>query len=144
VIFSANPAFPAPGSNASNSDAWRRKSYVLASIPMRKPRTILDDASAFLSSAITSPLSLFSGGLGGQPKASPDEVFNGDIDLNENEVLDQDRGEDMEVDDSPEGLRRVRVLSVIAREETLGEAAQRRRRWQVVPLRKSIASRTGN
>jgi hypothetical protein len=109
---------------------------------MRKPRTVFDDASAFLTSAITSPLTLFSGGLGiSQPKATPDEVFNGDIDLNENEVLDQDRGEDMEIDDSPEGFRRVRVLS-IAHDETLGETAKRRRRWQVVPLRKTIASRT--
>jgi hypothetical protein len=119
--------------------------YILTSIPKRKPRTFIDDASEFLSSAITVPISFLSGGVGSPTTAKPDEVFNGDIDLNEDELLDQDRGEEAEVDDSPDGLRMVRVLCVAphVKNETLGEKQRLRRSWQVIPLRRS-AQRTGN
>ena len=143
MTFASDPSYPPGSPRGALNDSWRNKSYVLTSLPKRKPRTLIDDASEFLSSAVTAPLSFFSGGVSSPPKAKPDEVFNGDIDLNEDELLDQDRGEEAEVDDSPDGLRKVRVLSILVHEtEALGEKARQRRRWQVIPLRKS-AQRTG-
>jgi len=144
VQFSADPNYPAPGTYSS---AWLMKSYILTSIPMRKPRTMIDDASAFLSSAVTTPLAFFGGITGisgpGAPKATPEEVFQSDIDLNEDEVLEQDRGEEAEIDDSPEGIRRVRVLTVDRKfKEGPGEKALLRRQWEVVPLLNAVR-RTG-
>jgi hypothetical protein len=105
---------------------------------MRKPRTIIDDASDFISSAIATPLSLLS--IGGPPKATPEEVFNSGIDLKEDEVLEHERGEEAEVDDSAEAFRRIKVLAIAnkAKEDgTLIAKARARRCWEVVPLRKS-------
>jgi len=54
---------------------------------MRKPRTFVDDASEFLVTGVSSAFSFLSGaGVPTSPKATPDEVFNGDIDLSESEV----------------------------------------------------------
>jgi hypothetical protein len=54
---------------------------------MRKPRTFVDDASEFLVTGVSNAFSFLSGaGVPTSPKATPDEVFNGDIDLNEEEV----------------------------------------------------------
>ncbi|KAG6897967.1 hypothetical protein C0992_008357 [Termitomyces sp. T32_za158] len=91
--------------NESQSDAWRSRSYLLTAIPLRKPKTMLDDAAAFLSMAVSTPLSLLSG-VSSRPQATPDEVFRGPIDLDENEVVEEDRGEEAEVDDSPETGRK--------------------------------------
>jgi WD repeat-containing protein 23 len=104
----------------------------------------MDDATAFLSSAVSTPLSFLSG-RSVAPQATPEEVFSSDIDLNEDEVLEEERGEEAEVDDSPEPARRVRMLSIVDKEKgdkALGQKAMNRRRWQIVPLRKSNA-RTG-
>jgi len=142
VHFACDPAYPPP--SAVPSDAWRKKTFILASIPLRKPRTILDDAQAFLSSAIAAPLSFFSGAP--SPKATPEEVFSTHIDLGEDEVLEEERGEEAEVDDSPEWGRRVRVLAIVnkSREERdVVEKARNRRRWQITALRKTDA-RTNN
>lgn len=110
---------------------------------MRKPRTFVDDASAFLTTGVSHAFSFLSGGPM-SPKATPEEVFNGDIDLNEDEVLEHERGEEGEVDDSPEAFRAIRVLSLTSNDlNALGEKARTRQRFQVIPLRKSIATRTG-
>lgn len=142
MIFSHDPAYPPPSFNSSN--AWRSKTYVLSSVPLRKPRTIIDDASDFLSSAIAAPLSLWSGGSP-QAQATPDEVFNGAIDLNEDEILEEERGEEAEVDDSPELGRSVRMLTLVNKTlddwELVGKA-KKRRQWQITPLRTANA-RTG-
>jgi hypothetical protein len=54
---------------------------------MRKPRTFVDDASDFLVTGVSNAFSFLSGAeVSTAPKATPDEVFNGDIDLNEEEV----------------------------------------------------------
>ena len=54
---------------------------------MRKPRTFVDDASEFLATGVSNAFSFLSGApVPTPPKATPDEVFNGDIDLNEEEV----------------------------------------------------------
>jgi hypothetical protein len=103
---------------------------------------MFDDATAFLSSAISTPLSLLSGQRVA-PRATLEEVVSSHIDLNEDEVLEEERGEEAEVDDSPEPARRVRMLSIVDKlESTPSDKAMNRRRWQTIPLRKSNA-RTG-
>ncbi|KAG6842432.1 hypothetical protein C0991_007562 [Blastosporella zonata] len=102
VHFQSDPAYP----HDHHSDAWKSRSYLLTAIPLRKPKTIIDDAAAFLSSAISSPLSFLSGKSAAGPQATPDEVFTGPIDLDENEVVEEDRSEEAEVDDSPEVERK--------------------------------------
>lgn len=109
---------------------------MLTSIPMRKPRTIVDDASELITSAITMPFTLF--GVGGSPpKASPEEVFSsGDIDLTEDEILETERTDEGEVDDSFEKMRQVKVVAFSKKEERVtGEKSKARRRWECIPLR---------
>jgi len=141
VTFASDPSHLP--SRTSGSHTWRQKSYVLSSIPMRKPRTFVDDASEFLATGVSNAFSFLSGAAPQtSPKATPDEVFNGDIDLNEEEVLEQDRGEEGEVDDSPEAIRRLRVLG-FTREDinASSQKARVRRQFEVIPLRKAIATR---
>lgn len=135
--FSSNPSYPAPGAPASS--AWKEKMYLLTSIPLRKPKTIIENATDFISSNIFTPISLLTGSSA-PPPARPDEVFNGDIDLTEDEVLEEERGEEAEVDDSPEPGRKVRIVEVAASDKKmsdllLSEKTRSRRRWVVVPLR---------
>jgi len=144
VTFSSDPSYPSP--RASLSHSWRQKSYVISSMPMRKPRTFVDDASEFLVTGVSSAFSFLSGaGVPTSPKATPDEVFNGDIDLSESEVLEQDRGEEGEVDDSVEAIRRMRMLS-LTREDlnASGHKARARRQFVITPLRNAIATRGGS
>ncbi|RDB28439.1 hypothetical protein Hypma_015928 [Hypsizygus marmoreus] len=138
VNFTYDPTYPPPG---SGSDAWKSKSYVLTSIPLRKPKTIIDDAAAFLSSAISTPLSFLSG-RSPVTQATPEEVFNGAIDLDEHEVIEEERGEEAEVDDSQDPGRKVRMVTAGTGDEPLREKARNRRRWKVVSLRK-VDARTG-
>ncbi|KDQ63158.1 hypothetical protein JAAARDRAFT_147176 [Jaapia argillacea MUCL 33604] len=140
VTFETDPAYPPPG---QESTAWTKKRYVLSSIPLRRPRSLMDNASNFLSNAIATPLSFL--GSPTRPKATPEDVFDADIDLNEHEIVEQDRGEEGEVDDSPNGTRRVRVLAVDKGDDAeLGDKARQRRRWQIVPLRTTAAPRRGS
>ncbi|KAK7063725.1 hypothetical protein R3P38DRAFT_2819980 [Favolaschia claudopus] len=141
VHFSSDPSYPPP--STARSYAWTSKTYILASIPLRKPKGVLDDAHAFISSAIAAPLSFFAGAA--SPKATPEAVFSTDIDLAEDEVLEEERGEEAEVDDSPEWGRKVRVLGIVnkAKEEREAlETTRNRRRWQITAIRKTDA-RTG-
>ncbi|EPQ60331.1 hypothetical protein GLOTRDRAFT_108904 [Gloeophyllum trabeum ATCC 11539] len=139
VTFDTDPAYPPPNASqnrASVAEAWRYKRYLLSSIPMRKPKTLMDNASAFLTSAISTPLSFLSGNR--NIESSPDEIFGTGLDLREDEILEQDRGEEGEVDDSPDPLRRVRVLGVTdATDSGLGMKAMLRRKWEVIPLREA-------
>jgi len=136
VSFSHDPTYSPPGSAASN--AWQRRRYILSSVPMRRPKSFIDNASAFLSA----PFSLLAGSVSTQPKSTPEEVFSGDIDLAEDEMLEQDRGEEGEVDDSYEPQRKLRLLSIPARATPPeGTNARKRRQWQVSSLRRSAAHR---
>jgi len=140
VTFSADPSYPTSGSDrAAITSTWKEKVYLLTSLPSRRPRTIIDDASNFFNSALASPLSLFNSFGGAGSSATPENVFSsGDIDLREDEILEQERSEEGEVDDSPEKLRHVRVLA-LAKEEVhaASERAELRRQWVVIPLRTS-------
>lgn len=109
---------------------------------MKRPKSFIDNASAFLSATVTAPFSLLSGSLSAQPQSTPEEVFGGDIDLAEDEMLEQDRGEEGEVDDSPEPQRNLRLLSIVpGGTPPEGTNARRRRQWQVFALRRSAAHR---
>jgi len=142
VTFSYDPTHPGSPNRAAALSGWKDKLYFMTSIPMRKPRTIIDDASELLSSAISAPLS-FLGGYSAAAPARPDDVFNsGEIDLREDEILETDRSEEGEVDDSPEKHRQVRVIGVSKEEEDVGgEKARARKQWVVIPLR-SVRNRT--
>jgi hypothetical protein len=75
-------------------------------------------------------------------------VFNADIDLTEDEVLEEDKGEEAEVDNSPDLARKVRIVAVPTGDKSmmdflLSENAKRRRKWVVTPLRLANA-KTGS
>ncbi|KAF7307469.1 hypothetical protein MIND_00541300 [Mycena indigotica] len=150
VHFTHDPSHPPPYSLSTEwANTWERKTYLLASVPLRKPRTILDDAHAFLSTAISTvnPLTLFSGAPTSPPKSgiTHEAVVSTDIDLGEDEVLEEERGEEAEVDDSAEWGRKVKVLGIIDKdreERGIVEAARMRRKWQITSLRATDA-RTG-
>ena len=109
--FDYDPSFGTAG-----GDAWKKKRHLLTSIPMRQPRSIIDDASEFLTSAFLAPISLFGGPQG--PQSRPEDVFNGNIELNEEDIVEEERGEEGEVDNSAELLRRVKVIAVDDTAET--------------------------
>lgn len=134
VTYTSDPSYP-PVASKRNSTSWRNLSYVLSSIPLRKPRTFVDDASAFLSTGVSQAFSFLSGGPL-SPKATPDEVFSGDIDLNDDQVLEHERGEEGEVDDSPDASRQIRVLPLSSEAlATLGPQTTARQQFEVTPLR---------
>jgi len=140
VLFTCDPSYPPPPpTGTSPSNAWQGKTYLLTSIPLRKPRTILDNASEFITSNIFTPISYLTG-ASAPPPARPDEVFNGHIDLNEDELVEEERGEEAEVDDSLEPGRKVRIVAVHTAEKSmmdllLSEKARSRRKWVITPLR---------
>ncbi|KAF7302515.1 hypothetical protein HMN09_00885900 [Mycena chlorophos] len=160
VHFTHDPTHPPPYSLSPEwTNSWERKTYILSSIPLRRPRTILDDAGAFLSSAVTSissvsvpnPLSLFGGGAPKSPVPASttaithEAVVETDIDLGDDEVVEEERGEGGEVDDSAEWGRKVCVLGIIDKEQEergIVEAARMRRKWVVTSLR-ALDARTG-
>jgi len=143
VSFSSDPTYPPTATDGVASSTWRRKSYILSSIPMRKPRSLVDNTSDFLSSVASIPFSFFSSSTVHQPKANPEEIFNGNIDLTEDDILEEDRGDEGEADDSPEQIRRVRVLAIDPRNShQVNENAIKRRQWHISPLRRSIAHRS--
>ncbi|KXN88944.1 hypothetical protein AN958_06815 [Leucoagaricus sp. SymC.cos] len=153
VMFSHDPDCPPPlhsaagnrpGTTASGKlDLWHNKTYYLVSQPLRKPRTILDDASEIITTAVASPINFFSGAFASRSVAKPEQVFDGNIDLKEEEVVEEDRGEEGEVDDSPELERQVKMVGVFRGVEgELSDKAQRRRQWAVISLRR-INAKTG-
>lgn len=142
VTFAYDPAYPSPGGRDAALSTWKDKIYLLSSLPMRRPRTIMDDASELLTTAISMPFNLFAGrSLTSQAK--PGDVFDsGDIDLREDEILETERSEEGEVDDSWEKHREVRVIGITKEDEqAAGDKAKARRQWIVKPLR-SVKSRT--
>jgi len=149
VQFSCDPSYPPP--SALPSSSWKSKTYLLASMPMRKPRSIIDDASEFFATSVLTPTISFFSGKAGPPLATPEQVFGGEIDLKEDEVVDEERGEEAEVDDSPNLKRNVRMVSVDGAgkekermDRMLSDKARNRRQWQVLPLRRINARTVGS
>ncbi|KAH9835897.1 WD40-repeat-containing domain protein [Rhodofomes roseus] len=141
VTFASDPSYPKPGPERKTWEAWKEMTFLVTAVPARKPRGIIDDASQLLTSAITTPLSLF-GALRPASSATPETVFaSGEVDLREDEILEQERSEEGEVDDSPERRREVRVLALAKEEVDAASAkAKLRRQWEVIPLRASRKS----
>lgn len=135
VTFAYDPSYPASPTSRreSASGIWKTKTYYLSAVPVRKPPTMIENTSALLAAAVTGGMSFF-----GRTKtnAMPDEVFDGQIDLNESDLAEQDRNEAEEIDDSPDWLRPVKAIGLTA-EEALGasENARLRRQWEILPLR---------
>ena len=142
VRFQCDPAYPPLDSEVPPSTAWRQNSYVLSSVPQRKPRSLLDDASEVFNNVIANPLGPLTSIFGGPTKTTAADVSNNDIDLREDEVLEEDRGEGEEADDSPQPLRRVVIVTVPGNDQGLTETTKRRRAWEVIPLRRSRAQFT--
>lgn len=72
--------------------------------------------------------------------AGMDDTFN----LREEEVEEQERGEETEIDDDPARDRAVRVIGMTPEQDhELPEKAWARRRWEVVPLRATAARNSG-
>jgi len=139
VSFTCDPTYPPPGSTSAN--AWQRRRYILSSVPKRRPKSFINNASAILSATVSAPFALLAGSLSAQPKSTPEEVFSGTIDLAEDEMLEQDRGEEGEVDDSPDPQRGLRLLSIIpGGMPPEGTNARKRRQWQVFALRTRSAA----
>jgi DDB1- and CUL4-associated factor 11 len=132
VEFENDPTF-------AGDTTWRTRTFYLTALPRRRSRTLLDNATDVLSSALRSPLSFL-----GSPSipahdstaAGTDETFN----LREDEVEEQDRGEDAEVDDHPARDRSVHVIGLTLEEQSeLSDKAWVRRQWEVLPLRTTAA-----
>jgi hypothetical protein len=148
--------------------AWKQKTYILTSMPSRRPRTILDDTAEFFTSSaavIAAPFSQLSlssltnpfgssepsdkdknaalkAGPGDEDatvfreRVSLEHVRSGEFDLRDDEVLENERGEENEVDDDPDEMRRVRVIGHGHAQERSNAKARERKRWEIVPIRK--------
>ncbi|OSD03189.1 WD40 repeat-like protein [Trametes coccinea BRFM310] len=140
IVFGSGPSDPASRRNSSSSTR-KEKTYYLTSVPVRRPPSLMTNASNMLNTAIAAPLAFF-GGKGGS-NATPEQVFDGEIDLTENEIAEQDRNEAEEIDDSIDALRPVKVIALTAEEAgNASEQAKLRRQWEILPLRIS-KHRTG-
>ena len=75
--------------------------------------------------------------------ATPEAVAQVDIDLRENEVIEEERAETEEADDSTDKDRDLRMLRLgKATQNAVGSAARNRRRWEIIQLR-NADRRTG-
>lgn len=105
-------------------------------MPLRKPKTFVDDAAQFINHTWSSSVSLFSGQ--GVTQSTPEDVTSSGVDLKEDEVLQEEWGEEAEVDDSLDAHRDARVVAVHqTAAENLTEKAKKRRQWVIESLRVS-------
>jgi DDB1- and CUL4-associated factor 11 len=138
VEYGCDPEF-------AGGSTWRAQTFYLTALARRRPRTLLDDASDVFTSAFRAPLTSLLGSVQGVTTpdltaAGTDDTFN----LREDEVEEQERGDDAEVDDDPARDRAVRVIGLSPEEHHgLGRGAWARRRWEVVPLRSTAARYSG-
>lgn len=111
-------------------------------MPLRKPRTLIEDVTEVVNTVFTAPLTPFVSlfGKGQNSSATVEDVYRTDIDLREDEVMEEDRTEGEEADDSPENIRRIRVVGVTEEENgSSTDAAKLRRKWEILPVRRSRA-----
>ncbi|KZS93461.1 hypothetical protein SISNIDRAFT_454653 [Sistotremastrum niveocremeum HHB9708] len=149
VEFSSDPSYPARSDSQTGQSAasgWESKIFVLTTIPERKLKTAIDEAAEFFQStaAFFSPKTIFSNPMFTVVNpANADEVAESNIDLKEDEVLEQDRAEHEELDDSLEKLRRVSIVKLNGAESAPAPVtpAKLRRQWQVIPLLKQKVGR---
>jgi DDB1- and CUL4-associated factor 11 len=134
VEFQHDPAF-------AGGTAWSAQTFYVTALPRRRPRSLLDGATDALTSVFRAPLSLL--GVPAPPVMAQDPMAAGTDDtfnLREDEVEEQDRGEDAEVDDDPAHDRAVRVIGLMSEEHReLNDKAWVRRQWELLPLRSTAA-----
>ncbi|CAE6400816.1 unnamed protein product [Rhizoctonia solani] len=142
ATFACDPNYP---NEPDPRNAWRSMDYILGAVPVRKPRSFLENTMSMMSTigaSLSKPQALISG-----PSAAPiatafghDDASASDFALRDDEVMEEDRvgGED-DRDDSPELGRPVRVLEVPIGwfekgASKLSPAALRRRQWEILPI----------
>ena len=111
--------------------------FMLAAVPLRKPRSMLDSVGQTLSTAATTvffaPLTLT--GLASPSKptspASVDDIAGADFTLRDHELDAQDVVGDEDADDSFERWRQMRVVPSTQLSST---EASLRAQWEVVPI----------
>jgi hypothetical protein len=69
-------------------------------------------------------------------RVSLEHVATGHFDLTEDEVLEEERSEETEVDDDPNLVRRVRVVGYRRQTDLPNSKARDRKRWEILPIRK--------
>ncbi|KAG9124402.1 hypothetical protein FRC07_011762 [Ceratobasidium sp. 392] len=143
VTFGSDPNYPLPGATDPRN-AWRSMDYIVAGVPLQRPRSFLENTMAMMSN-IGATLSKPQALLTNTPASPMGAAFGhedtaADFDLRDDEVMEEDRtgGED-DTDDSPDLGRPVRVLELpIGWLEKAGaklsDGALRRRQWEVIPL----------
>ncbi|KAJ3763157.1 hypothetical protein EV360DRAFT_34163 [Lentinula raphanica] len=138
ITFQSDPTYPL----FSSSPSWKRNTYVLTSLPLRKPRTFINDASEFLTSSLSGLASPFSSLFAGSANTAhpTSNMTSIGIELTDDEVLEEDKGDEAEVDDSDELKREVRMLTVSNEDKNgqgwnMTEGARMRRTFEVVSLR---------
>ncbi|KAL0570843.1 hypothetical protein V5O48_011115 [Marasmius crinis-equi] len=132
----------------STSDAtWKNKIHLLVSKPKPRNSNIFDAASNFVNNTIASgAYSLFGGGGQRAIAAEPGALAAIGAELGEDEILDEEQGEEAELDDSPDPLRRVRMITTHKRtvdDRNLVHSARNRRRWLVELVSASDARTSG-
>ncbi|KZV99025.1 hypothetical protein EXIGLDRAFT_726508 [Exidia glandulosa HHB12029] len=133
-----------------SSSAPRDREFLVAALPSRRPRTILDNVADTLTSAATTvlfaPLSLTglaSPGPSQTSHATVDEIEGAEFTLQEHELADEDVVNEEDADDNPERVRHLRVFQKDPR-AALGPQARARRQWEIVPiLREKVQTGTG-
>jgi hypothetical protein len=69
-------------------------------------------------------------------RVSLEHVAGGQFDLTEDEVLEEERPEETEVDDDPNLVRKVRVVGYRRQTDLPNSKARDRKRWEILPIRK--------
>ncbi|KAG8745257.1 hypothetical protein FRC10_008430 [Ceratobasidium sp. 414] len=144
VTFGCDPNYPPPRAT-DPTNAWRSMDYVVAAVPVQRPRSFLENTMTMMST-IGATLSKPQALLANTPASSVAAALGHGgataayFALRDDEVLEEDRlrGEDY-VDDSPELGRPVHVLRLpIGWLEKAGarlsDEVMRRRQWVVEPL----------
>jgi hypothetical protein len=106
---------------------------------MQRAPGILGNATQFFSSTASRLIPVGSNNRRPSRSNTNDIGDFGDFDLRDDEVMEEERGEEGDVDDSVENRRDVRVLSLPLTLDEDGvnggsRMARNRRRWEIVPL----------
>ncbi|KAK1229782.1 hypothetical protein PQX77_007159, partial [Marasmius sp. AFHP31] len=150
VAFSCDPNYYDSRSidYTTSESAWKNKIFLLVSKPKRRDPNMFDVASHFVSNTLTSSAYNLFGGRPSQQTiaAEPGALAAIGAELDEDEILDSERGEEAEVDDSPDPLRRVRMITThrsTVDDFNLVNTARNRRRWLVETI-SAMDARTGS
>lgn len=145
IQYRCDPSYPSP--SAYPSQAWKERDYILTSVPLRRPKSLLETTADFFATA-TSKVHLPFNPFGGPAAAlTAAHVSTGEFDLREEEVMEEERGENEHDDDSPEKMRNVQVITLPIgwSEKEKDTRAMERRRWQIVEvLANRNVTRTGS